>query len=88
MARLLAEIGSLRDEISAIRAHVSSIPLLGNAIAVLQRDVRLVRAAINDMGRTNITAGEVLALHEDIDRMQSLQLEIQTRLAAIEAKFP
>ena len=44
----------------------------------------MLRAAINDMARVNITAGEVEALHTEIDRMQTTQMELETRLAALE----
>ena len=74
----------VRAELAPIRARVDGLPLIGEAIAVLQRDVRMVRAAINDMGKTNITAGEVEAMHEDIDRVQLRQTEIETRLATVE----
>ena len=67
---------TLDNNIEAVRVRVDGLPLIGNAIDVVQRDVRglqhdlrMVRAAINDMGHTNITAGEVEAMHEDIDRM-------------------
>src|SRR5436190_24085405 len=75
LASIRAELASVRAELSpiagrldAIEARVNGLPLVGEAISILQRDVRLVRAAINDMGRTNITAGEVEAMHSDLDR--------------------
>jgi len=37
---------------------------------VLQQDVRMVRAAIHDMGETRVTEGEVEVLHEDVNRVQ------------------
>src|SRR5438093_11471358 len=63
---LRAELAAVHAEIAAVRIRTDRLPLLGSAIDALQRDVRLVRAAINDMGRTNITAGEVEALHADV----------------------
>ena len=74
-AELRAELAAVRAEIATVRIRTDGLPLLGSAIDALQRDVRLVRAAINDMGRTNITAGEVEALHADVDRALALHTE-------------
>jgi prefoldin subunit 5 len=74
----------LRAEFAAIRARVDGLPLIGAAIETLRHDLRLVRAAINDMARTNVTAGEVEAMHADIDQMQTKQLELETRIVTLE----
>jgi prefoldin subunit 5 len=84
------EIAALRQEMRAefahVRARVDGLPLLGAAIETLRHDVRTLRAAINDMARVNITAGEVEALHDDIDRLQTKQLELETRIATLERR--
>ena len=46
--------------------------------------MRMMRAAINDLARTNITAGEVAAMHEDINRVQTKQMELERRIATLE----
>lgn len=74
----------MRTEFAAIRARVDGLPFIGAAIESLRHDVRTLRAAINDMARVNITAGEVEALHADLDRLQSKQMELETRLATLE----
>jgi ubiquinone biosynthesis protein UbiJ len=74
----------LRAEFAAIRARVDGLPLIGAAIETLRHDVRQLRAAINDMARVNITTGEVEALHDDINRMQTKQLELETRITTLE----
>jgi hypothetical protein len=83
-AELRAELAAVRAEIATVRIRTDGLPLLGSAIDALQRDVRLVRAAINDMGRTNITAGEVEALHADVDRALALHTESGARIATLE----
>ena len=45
--KVLDELTKLGAEIDIIRVRVDGMPLLGNAIDNLQRDIRLVRAAIN-----------------------------------------
>jgi chromosome segregation ATPase len=77
-------VDHIADDVSMMRPRVDGLPLIGNAIDNLQRDMRLLRAAINDMARTNITAGEVEAMHTDIDRMMARQVELEARIAALE----
>jgi hypothetical protein len=74
----------LASEISSVRIRVDGLPLLGVAVETLRHDVRMTRAAINDMSRVNITAGEVEAMHTDIDRTMARQDAIETRLATLE----
>jgi hypothetical protein len=64
-----AEIAAQGAELRLVRVRVDGLPLIGLAIEELRHDVRTLRAAINDMARVNITAGEAAALHTDMDRM-------------------
>jgi len=85
---ILSAINGLEERLSMrltrVEAHVNGLPLIGEAIAVLQRDSRMVRAAINDMARINITAGEVESMHEDIDRTMAALRELSARVATLE----
>jgi hypothetical protein len=49
-----------------------------------RRETRLVKAAVNDAGATNITSGEITAMHDDIDKVQTRQDQIEARLVTIE----
>jgi hypothetical protein len=71
----------LRTELAPIFARIDGLYVITEG---LRRDVRMVRTAINDMARTDISAGEVEALHQDIDRVQTEQLELAIRLATVE----
>jgi hypothetical protein len=46
--------------------------------------MRSLRAAFNDFARTNVTVGEVEALHTDVNRVQAENAEPQPRLATVE----
>jgi ubiquinone biosynthesis protein UbiJ len=83
-AELHAQLEPIGQEMTAWRPLMAGSPIFGIAIENLRQDVRMLRAAINDMARVNITAGEVEALHTEIDRMQTKQMELETRLAALE----
>ena len=78
------EVGAVRQELALVRPRVDGVPLLGAAIETLRHDVRTLRAAINDMARVNVTAGEIEALHTDIDKVQSAYLELGARLTNVE----
>lgn len=43
-----------------------------------------MRAAFNDFARTNVTVGEVEALHADVNPVQAENAELQARLATVE----
>jgi tetrahydromethanopterin S-methyltransferase subunit G len=79
-------LNSIETRLDRIEVRVSGLPLIGEAIGTLQRDTRLLRAAVNDLGKTNITAGEVEAMHTDIDRALGELRELGARVLALEEK--
>lgn len=81
---LRAALAPIRAELALIQARADGLPLIGRAVTALQQDARALRAAFNDFALTNVTAGEIQALHNDVDRVQSRDMEIRTRLATIE----
>ena len=81
---LRTELAPIKATLGIVQARTDGLPLIGNATETLRCETRLLKAAINDIGKTNITAGEVEARHTDIDRVQTEQLELATRLATIE----
>jgi chromosome segregation ATPase len=84
MSEVRTRVDGLASEMANVRIRVDGLPLLGVAVETLRQDVRMTRAAINDMARINITAGEVESMHTDIDRTMSRQDAIETRLATLE----
>jgi DNA repair ATPase RecN len=71
---------NLEGRFSSFEARVVGLPLIGESIAVLQRNVRMLTAAVNDMARVNITAGEVEALHTELEQIAAKQNEIEAQL--------
>jgi hypothetical protein len=53
----------VRSELAFIRARVT---MVGSAVDVLQRDFRMIKAALNDIAKTSVTSGEFDALHEEL----------------------
>jgi hypothetical protein len=89
-----ADLGSLRTRIDkigaaveAMRPNVEGIPLLQRAISTIHQEQRMMKAAINEIARTQFTSGEVEALHSDVNSVQSAQMEVETRLLALERQM-
>jgi predicted RNase H-like nuclease (RuvC/YqgF family) len=84
LAPMRAQLDGLRSELAPMRAQLDGLPLINRALTVLQQDMRSLKAAFNDFARTNVTAGEVEALHADVNRVQVENAQLQARLATVE----
>jgi ubiquinone biosynthesis protein UbiJ len=74
----------LRTELAPMRAQLDGLALINRALVVLQQETRALKAAFNDFARTNVTIGEIEALHADVNRVQAENAELSTRLATLE----
>jgi cell division protein FtsB len=74
LRRLETKVDRLSDESAA---HT-------RALDILQQDTRLIRAAVNDIARTNVTSGEVEALHHDVNRVQAENATLAAKVATLE----
>jgi hypothetical protein len=70
--------------LTSIRAQLDGLPLISRAVTVVQQDVRALRAAFNDFALTNTTAGEIEALHQDVNRVQAENAELAVKVATLE----
>lgn len=52
--------------------------------AELRQDIRMLRGAVNDIARENVTPGEIEALHHDVNRVMEQQKELAARIDALE----
>jgi ubiquinone biosynthesis protein UbiJ len=81
---LRQELAPMRDQLVRNTAQLDGLALINRAIVTMQQDVRALRAAFNDFARTNVTAGEIEALHADVNRVQAENAELAVRLATLE----
>jgi hypothetical protein len=70
--------------LTPMRAQLDGLPLISRAVTVVQQDVRALRAAFNDFALTNTTAGEIEALHQDVNRVQAENAELAIKVATLE----
>ncbi len=55
---------------------------------ILKQDVRMIRAAVHDMGETRVTEGEITVLHEDVNRVQQRLQDLELRVEELEGHRP
>jgi chromosome segregation ATPase len=60
-------IEMLRQDTGLIRLSLDAQTRL---LDMLQQDMRMLRGAVNDLAKENVTPGEVEAIHHDLNRMQ------------------
>jgi hypothetical protein len=53
---------------------------------ILKQDYRLLRSAVNDIAKENVTPGEIEAVHQDLTQVQRDIVSIQVRLDQIEER--
>jgi ubiquinone biosynthesis protein UbiJ len=57
-----------------------------STLNILRQDSRMLRTAVNDLARENVTPGEMAVAHDDLNRLQSDVDELTTRVEMIEAR--
>jgi hypothetical protein len=77
----MTRVDSATGVLPRLEAEVST---LIRATAGLQQDVRMIRAAVNDMAHTRVSTGEVEALHTELDQLRANVQEHETRLYMLE----
>jgi uncharacterized protein involved in exopolysaccharide biosynthesis len=68
LGELRAQLSDLEAKVAPMRAQLEGLPLISRALTVLQQETRALKAAFNDFARTNVTAGEIEALHADVNQ--------------------
>jgi hypothetical protein len=81
LAGLKTDVAGVKSDVVAVNRQVGGHT---RTLNVLQQDVRLIRAAVNDIARTDVTSGEVEALHHDVNRLQQEVSELAARVEVIE----
>jgi prefoldin subunit 5 len=77
-------LDELRAELAPIKARVDGLPFITRQLELVRQELRQLKAAFNDFALTNVTAGEIAALHQDVNAIQTKHLELETKLATLE----
>jgi archaellum component FlaC len=82
-------LGQLREEVhanvNATKGHSISVRLLTDEVNSFHQEMRMIRSAINDVARENVTVGEVAAIHDDLNRLQRNYHDLAVKVEMIEA---
>jgi len=84
LAPIRAELEAMRAEVVPIRARLDGLPLINRTVTGIQQDARSLKAAVNDFAATNVTTGEITALHEDVNRALAANIELEARIITLE----
>jgi predicted nucleic acid-binding Zn-ribbon protein len=87
LAPLSARMDKLAATVEAMRPNVEGIPVLHRAIGTIHQEQRMMKAAINEIARTQFTSSEVQALHADVNAVQARDTELETRILTLQREI-
>jgi hypothetical protein len=86
-------LATMDERLASLDARLSSLPVqaqfegtppLNRAYAVTRQEIRALRATFNDFTLRAPTAGEIDALHQDVNRVQAENAELARKVATLE----
>ena len=84
------DIAGIQTDITGLKTDMAELRRQGNiharALDILSQDTRMIRAAVNDIARVDVTAGEVEAMHDDINRLRTEVTELTVRVDELEGR--
>jgi len=78
------ELKPIHDEFKRIAAFVDGIPLMHRTVTTILQEQRMLRSTINDLARVQVTAGEIQALHDDVNRVMTQVAELEVQIATLQ----
>ena len=81
----LAQVGltPIRDRLERIENEQA---FTRRAVVATQQDSRALKGTFNDFARVQPTSGEIEALHDEVNRVESQNAELQIRLDGLERR--
>jgi len=87
---LQTDITVLKTDITGLKTDMAELRRQGNiharALDILSQDTRMIRAAVNDIASVGVAAGEVEAMHNDINRLRTEVTELTVRVDELEGR--
>src|SRR5215203_4356224 len=87
LAPMHTKLDALESTLASVRPNIAGIPMIQRAVSVIQQEQRLLKAAINDVARSQMTSGEAEALHNDVNAVQATHMELETRILELERQI-
>jgi len=90
IAGVKADMTGLKHDMAGLKADnadaKAELRSHSDVLNILLQEVREVRAAVNDIERTRVSAGEIEALHHDVTRMQRGLSDLTVRMERVEER--
>ena len=83
LRRLDAKVDRIGADVAAIKTEQRTHSRL---LDILKQDGRLLRAAVNDIAKENVTPGEVEAIRQELTQVQRDVVSLQVRVEQIEER--
>ncbi|HKD24687.1 MAG TPA: hypothetical protein VKC66_02045 [Xanthobacteraceae bacterium] len=81
--RMGGDIVGLKTDMAAVKTELR---IHTRTLNILLQEGRMVRAAVNDIARENVTPGEVEAIHHDLNQLRHDISALTARLEIIEER--
>ena len=92
--KLDSKLGAINDRLDAVEQWQKRQPdlrlLMANSKVAIDKfvqiegELRMLRSAINDHARENVTPGEMAAVHADLDLYRHAQIQTEIRIQRLE----
>jgi ubiquinone biosynthesis protein UbiJ len=90
IAGLKTDVGAVKADLTAVKADLAGVKtevrVHSRTLDKLLQEGRLLRAAVNDFAKENVTPGEVEAIHHDLNRLRHEVSELTVRVEMIEER--
>lgn len=83
MAAMKTDIAAVKTDIAAMKTEQRSH---SRTLSILLQEGRLMRAAVNDIAKENVTPGEMEAVHDDLTQLRREVDNLTVRLEAVEER--
>lgn len=84
------DIAGVKGDVASLKADMTSVKselrVHSRTLDVLLQEGRLLRAAVNDIAKENVTPGEVEAIHHDLNRLRHEMSALTVRVDMIEER--
>jgi ubiquinone biosynthesis protein UbiJ len=90
LRRIDAKAERIADDQASMKADIAAIKteqrVHSRLLDILKQDGRLLRSAVNDIVKENVTPGEIEAVHQELTQVQRDVVSLQVRVEQIEER--
>ena len=90
LRRLDTKVDLMGGDLAAVKTDMvelrRQVGIHTRTLDILSQDTRMIRAAVNDIAKVDVTAGEVEAMHEDLNRLRHEVSELTVRIEELEGR--